>query len=650
MNVSSPKPIAYFVALAVAGSLAACASNMTAPAANTVVDGEKSAPIKTSWKGKAVSSFSQRGDEGYQVGYYVNNGQLLAANSLLADSDASLSSLDLNVSANGEAFNAVIAHGAGTDLTLTGSINAMDNGDGSNVSDFSGLGAMVVASDGAKVTLDSMDIKTKGFARAAFIVAEHADMLVKNSEVVALGANPLTETYESYQNSANVTKMVSPPWVLGIQGGVRASNSLGEKPSLSLVDTSVTAGSWAVLSTDGCNYPQMTVVDSILEIMAGPEGGMSAGPFPYSAKYGSGYGTYAIGNANQEFYGSTIKGTTYGIIFTGGSATFDSSKGSIDLKDGEGKVLETVKGKGKPSVIESVWGFMAHSNADLKLLSGAVVNSEESTYLYKKGATNITVDGAELNPGNGIIVQMIDNDDSIVGVDSGAGDIVFNTEFNELPGWPSENGQITSKMPAAPAAGGPGGPGGAPGGPGGAPGGPGGAPGGPGGDMENVVGADGLPLAGASRRVSAANGLTITFMNGDYEGDLFNGTGYYAQSAVPMSVTIGKGAELEGAISLTETRHIDENGKQNTHFTINEYYYLGHVANRPFRNGDSEVSVTVKDGGVWEVTGESLLDSLTLANGQIVGDMGKTVVMTVNGRPTAIKPGSYEGDIVISLK
>jgi len=130
---------------------------------------------------------------------------------------------------------------------------------------------------------------------------------------------------------------------------------------------------------------------------------------------------------------------------------------------------------------------------------------------------------------------------------------------------------------------------------------------------------------------------------------VFNGSGYYTQSGQPLEVTIGKGATLSGAISLTETRHIDETGKQNTHFTINEYYYLGHVANRNYRNKTATLSVNLKDGGVWKVTGESMLSKLVVDKGTIEGEGGAKVVMKIDGAEKPIKQGeTYSGNIVIS--
>lgn len=631
MSFYEQKPQRCFALLFVSGTLAACSAstdNEVAPLVNAVREGAATVELRPTWTGQATS-FERRGDEDYRVGFFVRDGNVVAENSLLAEEDAPLSFLDLDMEAEGLAYSAVIAHGADTNLTLTGSIDSTDGGDGTMVSDFSGLGAMVVASNGARVTLSSLEIRTAGFARSAVITDEHANVVVRDSSITTMGANPLTDVYDGYVNSANMNTMISPPWVLGIQGGIRAANMLGERSTLTLVNSSVASGGWALLSTDACVEPHLNVVDSVLRILPESEGGMDSGDFQFSDRYGSGYGTYAIGGATQNFIGASISGTTYATIFTGGEATYSSSSGEIELRDANGEVFDTVQGAGRPTVIDSVFGFMSHGGATVNIIDGTQVNSEGATFLYKSGAVTINIDTAELNPANGVILQMIDNDDRIVGGSIQA----FNTEFNEAAGWPSENGNVSPPGGSPEMAMGPGGP--PPGGPGGgdAPEGMGGPPpgGGPG------------PMP-----ARAPNGVNVSLTNGSYSGDLFNGTGYYGLAAVPLEVTIGDGANLTGAISLTETRHIDETGAQNTHFTINEYYYLGHVENRNFRNGNSTLAVNIDDGGVWTVTAESYLDTLTVGDGQVLGADGQVVTMTVDGEPVQIAPGTYEGEIVVS--
>jgi len=626
---------------------------------NTVTVKGKTIDAVTTFEGSATH-YTRRGNDKFSIGYYIKDGTIVDKNSLLADKDSPISKLDLDLVANGEAFGSVIATGKGTDLTLTGSISASDSGDGKNSSDFSGLGAQIIAADYAKVKVNSMKISTKGFLRAAFITDNHAQILVRDSTVTTVGANPLTQAYKGYVNSANQNIMLSPPWVLGIQGGIRAGNMLGENSTLTVIGSNVTSGGWAILSTDDCTNPVMNVVDSTLEILPKSKGGMSSGNFSYSSKYGSGYGTYNIGGAKQYFYGTTFSGTTYASIFTGGDAYYKSSSGKIELKDADGKTIETVTGKGKPTIINSVFGFMTHGSGSVNVLDGTIVNSAEAIFLNKAGGVSFIADKAVLNSASGIILQMIDNDDRTVGGSMEA----FNTEFKEAAGWPSESGNVTKAGASSgdQRGGGPGGPGGA-GGPGGqgapeaAAGGPrgSGGPGGPGGQgaPDAAAGGPGGPRGsggpGGPGGPGGGGAVKLVLTNGNYKGDVFNGSGYYNQSGNALEVSIGNGATLNGAISLTETRHVDETGKQNTHFTINEYYYLGHVANRNYRNGTSTISVSMKDGGVWKVTGESLISKLIIDKGAIEGANGANVVMKIDGNEKPIKQGeTYSGNIVIS--
>jgi hypothetical protein len=425
--------------------------------------------------------------------------------------------------------------------------------------------------------------------------------------VATMGANPLTDVYDDYVNSADQSIMITPPWVLGIQGGARLANMLGENSTLTVIDSKVISGAWGVLSTDAGSNFMMNVVNSKVEILPESKGGMSSGKFRYSRKYGSGYGSYIIGNAQQYFYGTHIKGTTYASILTGGDGYFRSSWGDVELKDADGGTVETVDGRGRrcgrPTVIQSVFGFMTHNSGSINVLDGTVVQTEEATFLYKAGDVDFVADKALLKPKSGIILQMIDNDDSTVGAEMGDKGPVFNTEFYEDEGWPSENGN-------------------------------------------DVPDAGSGPFGPAT-----PNSVTLNLTNGHYKGNVFNGTGYYTQLGDALEVNIGEGAALKGAISLTETRHIDENGDQNTYFTINEYYYLGHVENRNHRNGNSSLSVSLTDGAIWEVTGESYISSLIVEDGAIVGSKRNTVVMTVDGVETPIQQGQlYEGAIVIELE
>ena len=548
----------------------------------------------------------RRDDSGYvYVGIDVVDGQLTANSNWTA---ADYTNIALDNVVEGEAFTAVRAEGEGSEVTVTGSLKLSDEGTGVHASDFSGVGAAFNVANYARLNINNVDLVTDGFVRAALILDNYCVSWVKDSSFVTYGANPLTEAYDGYVNSATTTKMLSPPWVLGIQGGIRTVNVLDNQATLVIEDSYLASGGWGVISTDGCTGPVIYVIDSTLEILSEEEGGMNSGYEVFGfdpAAYGSGYGAYIIGKVDEQNYGVEINGTTFGAICREGDVSYASSKGVIDVVAATGEDLGDVEGEGKVSVINSVFGAQTHSseNVSISYLDGTIVNSEMATILYRSsGRANFVVDEAELNPANGTILQMIDDDDSTVGM----GDFStmgFNTSLVEASGRPSQNGSETGETA----------------------------------NNENVI---------------------MSLTNGQYEGNFYNGTGYYGQAGDVLDLTIGAGATLSGVVALTETMHglpyseeavaaLDKlenveyelmdadcnviggaSGEMGaepawihiTTFTIDEYYLLCQLFNNIYWNGYSAINVVV-DGGVWVVTDECLVTYLSIDGGAVIGEV-----------------------------
>jgi len=401
--------------------------------------------------------------------------------------------------------------------------------------------------------------------------------------------------------------MVAPPWVLGIMGNARGTNLMGDKAATVLVNTDVQAANWGALSTDNGSDNRLTVIDSTLSVV----GCEADKKDPYHKTWGSGYGTYILG-CDEDFRGVKMNVGTYIGIAREGNAIYRSSKGSIRVvSPTSGKVLYEGEGKGAVCELNSdVFGIMAHDKAELTLTDGTVMNTRNAAFLMRAGGVVIRIeDGAKVNPADGVLLQIIDDDDMTVGVDWNAPkEIQFHTDFYEKEGWPSENGQITSKMPPPD---------------------PSDMPPPPPGDEE-------MPEPRFDVHFKASD-TALT-------GDLYNGSGYYGQQAKQLYVTLGKGASLTGSISATETIHVDENGKQNTHFTIDEYYYLGHVANRVFFNEDNKVEVTLEAGSSWTVTKPGIITALTVMDGACLNG-----TVRVNGSDVRPEPGkTYTGIVEVS--
>lgn len=481
----------------------------------------------------------------------------------------------VTVEARTDDFSALIVDGGAYTLK-NARISMPTQSDGKNVCDFAGLGSAVAAYNGAHVTIVNCDIATEGVAKCTVYADNGADVVIRDSRLSVAGGR----LYDGYVNSADFNYMVATPWVLGMMGNARGTNLMGNKTTMAVVDSDVRAKNWGVLSTDNGEENVLAVIDSTLTVTGGEEDRKN----PYHKRFGSGYGTYILG-CDEDFRGVTINAGTYVGIARDGNAVYRSSRGEVRvLSAATGEVLYEGPGKGEPSRLHSdAFGIMAHGLADLAIVDGTVMETENAAFLLRCGGVKIRVgDGAQVRAADGVLLQIIDDDDMTVGVDwHGEKELEFHTEFHEKAGWPSENGQISSLMPPPDPS-----------------------------DMPPPPPGEEMEEPRFDVRFEADD-VTLT-------GDLLNGSGYYGQGAKQLYVTLKKGAVLTGAISATETIHVDEHGAQNTHFTSEEYYYLGHVANRPYYNGDNAVEVTVEAGAVWNVKGRGIVTSLTVQEGAAV--------------------------------
>lgn len=564
------------------------------------------------------SSYDGRGIDDYRAALYLDkNGivdTLSVSDAVSGGSFTADSASGININSTSDNFNGIILNGA--EYTITDStFSFLSKSDGSNVSDFNGFGAVIAAFNDSKVTMERVNIHTEGVARPALFADSYSDALIADSSIKVMGGT----LYEGYVNTADQTKMVAPPWVLGITGNARATNMMGICSSTTVVRTDAEANQWGVLSSDSGSDMLMTVVDSTLTLLG--EGQDD----PFSTNYGSGYGTYIIGDAQEYFYGVTFNVGTYASILTGGKGVYASSNfdepltiyplkqipngttvtdfmgnqsEGYDVVFSDTPVFTGITGLGKNTVINSdAFGFMAHNTGSLTITDGTIVNTDNATFLMKAGDVDIIVnDGAVINTKDDVILQMIDNDDSLVGADMSQGAPNFNLDFYEVEGYPGIDYDV-------------------------------------------------------SMTTDKRNTITFTAAGVELNGDLFNGTGYFGgQAADLLEVTLSDGASLNGTISATSIIHVDENDKQNTHFTIDEYYYLGHVANRMYYNGGNDVSVILENGSAWTVADDSTITGLTIDKGATINaPEGSSLTMTVDGVKKAVAPGTYKGKIVLTV-
>lgn len=551
-----------------------------------------------------IGTFVMAGDDdfAYRAALYVNENGIQYSRSALSAIDGGSfderQAENIEIRSTSDDFNGIIISGA-VKYRISGSrFSFPSHNDGRIGCDFTGYGAVIFVLDGAEVEIEDCEFYTEGVVRPCVYVDSHANVIMRRCKYLVAGG----ELFSDYQSNAETDKMVAPPWVLGIGGNCRGVNLMGFNSSLTIVDCDCAANGWGVISTDIGTNQKVTVVDSDITVNLTEDGKKD----PFLRRYGPGYGSYSTGDyahCNQYFYGVQFHVGKYATIINQGNAMYASSAGIIKVfspdEYPEHKLCE-IKGKGRKTRIESDgFGFMTHGPGRIELTDGTVVESDSATFLIRSSDVRIRADGqSKLIPADGILIQMMDNDDTLVGVvpSDEPYSCTFNSFYSEPEGWPSENGSITGGAPS-----------------------------------DECV--------------------KFTAADISLEGNIYNGTGYYGLPASGLKVRLEKGAVLEGDIRETETRHVDENGKQCVRFTSEQYYYIGRVENRPYSNGGNTIDMVLKDDAKWLVTGGSSLSSLLVTDEAVILPKKGGLEMTVDGVETPLEHNRfYKGRIEICIK
>jgi hypothetical protein len=248
----------------------------------------------------------------------------------------------------------------------------------------------------------------------------------------------------------------------------------------------------------------------------------------------------------------------------------------------------------------------------VNISGGTVFNTAETTFLNKGQAITINMDGskgARLNPRNGVILQVMDDDDP-----GPVFPAMTNTAIYDEP---------TGAVKLQP--------------------------------HHDVTTADDTDAL-------------ATFSNIDLKGDFYNAMrgdtpgGFGPPNPRNMALRFIN-TDITGVISASTATHILPHIEYPVGFDedsglphINEghtedYKHLGVVTNTPSPAVNNGVIVTLDAGSSWTLTGTCYLTGLTLEEGSIVTGLGGAkVAMTANGVETNIAPGTYSGTIVLSVK
>jgi hypothetical protein len=273
--------------------------------------------------------------------------------------------------------------------------------DGNGRCDFVGYGAALVG-DGTstRFVIDGARIVNTGAVRPGVIATNGANVIVKNS-MIATHDGVLPSDY-----TANIgPDMMTVPWMLGLSGNVRATIALGVDTKATYVNSQVSSTNWGVLSTDSDNEAELTAINTDITITDK-----------------EGYGTYADGSAIDRFLGCRFNHVAYAAISTGGSVYFgDSTRAAVAaLNTSQHMQLAAAELAAIPvtnTVIDSTrFGVMwAQGNGGSVTIDGGTrLRSAETSFLVKAVKVTVTVDGsqgAQIQPGNGMLLQMMETDD-----------------------------------------------------------------------------------------------------------------------------------------------------------------------------------------------------------------------------------------------
>jgi len=247
-------------------------------------------------------------------------------------------------------------------------------------------------------------------------------------------------------------------------------------------------------------------------------------------------------------------------------------------------------------------GVMMHQGTGGSTLeiSGKSTLASRTTAIQIKGrGAKVLVDDARVSAGNGILIQTMENDDPIM---------------------------------KAMAAGGPGSPMIPPGG------------------MEQMNPGGGADAPPPPPPPPGGAPISTEVFSPDVEAILrattLYGNVYHAMPKVGAMRLSLQGARLTGVISTSTAA--PASGKAPTKETWRE---IGEVGNTPVPfTGAKGLSLQIDGASTWTVTGTSYLNAMTLAPGaQVVTPAGEPATLLVNGKATALKPGTYQGALVVSV-
>ena len=265
------------------------------------------------------------------------------------------------ISSTAESFNGILVTGDQPYLVKYCKMEL----DGFGANDFMGVGSAVAAIDTADVTIDGCDFTVNGVTRCAVHVGGDSHVTVKNSRIQ--NTSPDSDWLGDFS------------WACGFLGTNRLCQ-LCDNGTVVYDNCDLISNGWGILSIDGTDkYNDMLVKNSRLTL---------SGPRSH------GYGAFCIGGNHVRFEGCDVNVTGYPLMLRG-----MMDKGRAEIVDSK------IRGRR--------FGLLAMGDTHSVLtLAGSDFETDKSTMVFKGSATTVNITETAMRPGNGVILQLMDNDES----------------------------------------------------------------------------------------------------------------------------------------------------------------------------------------------------------------------------------------------
>ncbi len=500
---------------------------------------------------------------------------------------------DITIRSTVEGFNGITIRGD-SECTIN---RARIYLDGDHGNDYVGYGSGIHCAGTSRVTINDSDIRTFGVIRNTLHAGEKSKVVVNNSKLFGYSPESLT---------------MNPTWQLGLRGSSRAA-MLVDFADVEFNNCYISSNGWGTVSIDGGFKNRIYFKDCNLELL-----GARA----------RGYCTFAIGDTDITYDNTNVDVQGYGMLM-GASAIIPGVVESRGIFTNGSKIHSDLYGM----------KIFYTKAGTVKMDKGVVIESDEASFIASSCHATLDLDDVTLKPGNGIILQLMDNTYTGLGAHPYIAHVGKEDEY--IPGRdlaladPTQDVFVNfSNMETC-------------------------------GDLLNsTTNLDVTdPQDESTVEIFDYNEMDYEFEPLDFDmensfpissmrwlrvsGD-FNPTQENDVAMIgPRNMVVNlKNASLTGVVSSAKAAYRDGL----TIVDVRDLEELDTVVQTPAEAINNGTIVSIDADSVWTVTGDCYLTCLKMDEGaKLVGAEGKTVKMTVDGTETPIQAGTYTGKIKLEL-